>query len=153
MSITWMQAITILSLLHQPRADPIAYTMVGVADDLQRVTDSEVINYSAAGFRDFTRIVASDPTMWRDVFLTMGCHVRNPGTLHRRAFALQRAIRQGDGDMLFDHFTRTREIRRGTVDAGQDMMRCTLAVAGRAIGRPTRALRCVDLGGSFGRST
>ncbi len=70
---------------HAPHL--IAYTMVGVADDLRRVTDSEVIKYSAAGFRDFTRIAASDPTMWRDVFLTQqGRHAGNPGPVHRRAF-------------------------------------------------------------------
>ena len=104
---------------HAPHL--IAYTMVGVADDLQRVTDSEVINYSAAGFRDFTRIAASDPTMWRDVFLTnKDATLEILGRFTEELFALQRAIRQGDGDMLFDYFTRTREIRRGIIEAGQD---------------------------------
>jgi cyclohexadieny/prephenate dehydrogenase len=99
----------------------IAYTMVGVADDLQRVTASEVINYSAAGFRDFTRIAASDPTMWRDVFLN-----NKPATLEiigrftEELFALQRAIRIGNGDQLHEYFTRTRAIRRGIIEAGQD---------------------------------
>ncbi len=104
---------------HAPHL--IAYTMVGVADDLGRVTDSEVIRYSAAGFRDFTRIAASDPTMWRDVFL----HNRDAtleilGRFTEELFALQRAIRTGDGDLLHAYFTRTRAIRRGILEAGQD---------------------------------
>ena len=104
---------------HAPHL--IAYTMVGVADHLRRVTDEEVIKYSAAGFRDFTRIAASDPTMWRDVFL----HNREAtldvlGRFAEELFVLQRAIRMGDGQMLFDYFTRTRAIRRGIVEAGQD---------------------------------
>ncbi|MEX5728204.1 cyclohexadieny/prephenate dehydrogenase [Rhodovulum iodosum] len=104
---------------HAPHL--IAYTMVGVADDLRRVTDSEVIKYSAAGFRDFTRIAASDPTMWRDVFLTnKDATLEILGRFTEELFALQRAIRTGDGDMLFDYFTRTRAIRRSIIDAGQD---------------------------------
>ena len=104
---------------HAPHL--IAYTMVGVADDLRRVTDSEVIKYSAAGFRDFTRIAASDPTMWRDVFLTnREATLEILGRFTEELFALQRAIRTGDGDMLFDYFTRTRAIRRGIIEAGQD---------------------------------
>ena len=104
---------------HTPHL--IAYTMVGVADDLRRVTDSEVIKYSAAGFRDFTRIAASDPTMWRDVFL----HNRDAtleilGRFTEELFALQRAIRTGDGDTLHAYFTHTRAIRRGILEAGQD---------------------------------
>ena len=99
----------------------IAYTMVGVADDLRRVTDSEVIKYSAAGFRDFTRIAASDPTMWRDVFLTnKDATLEILGRFTEELFALQRAIRQGDGDLLHNYFTRTRAIRRGIIEAGQD---------------------------------
>ncbi len=99
----------------------IAYTMVGVADDLRRVTDSEVIKYSAAGFRDFTRIAASDPTMWRDVFLTnKEATLEILGRFTEELFALQRAIRTGDGDHLFEYFTRTRAIRRGIIEAGQD---------------------------------
>lgn len=104
---------------HTPHL--IAYTMVGVADDLRRVTDSEVIKYSAAGFRDFTRIAASDPTMWRDVFLTnKDATLEILGRFTEELFALQRAIRQGDGDLLHDYFTRTRAIRRGIIEAGQD---------------------------------
>lgn len=104
---------------HTPHL--IAYTMVGVADDLSRVTDSEVIKYSAAGFRDFTRIAASDPTMWRDVFLTnKEATLEILGRFTEELFALQRAIRTGDGDMMFDYFTRTRAIRRGIIEAGQD---------------------------------
>lgn len=99
----------------------IAYTMVGVADDLNRVTDQEVIKFSAAGFRDFTRIAASDPTMWRDVFLTnKEATLEILGRFTEELFALQRAIRTGDGDQLYDYFTRTRAIRRGIIDAGQD---------------------------------
>ena len=104
---------------HAPHL--IAYTMVGVADDLRRVTDSEVIKYSAAGFRDFTRIAASDPVMWRDVFLTnKDATLEILGRFTEELFALQRAIRTGDGDQLQDYFTRTRAIRRGIVEAGQD---------------------------------
>ena len=104
---------------HAPHL--IAYTMVGVADDLGRVTDSEVIKYSAAGFRDFTRIAASDPTMWRDVFLSnREATLEILGRFTEELFALQRAIRTGDGAMLHDYFTRTRAIRRGIIEAGQD---------------------------------
>ncbi|WP_425091764.1 prephenate/arogenate dehydrogenase family protein [Tropicimonas sp. S265A] len=104
---------------HAPHL--IAYTMVGVADDLRRVTDSEVIKYSAAGFRDFTRIAASDPTMWRDVFLSnKAATLEILGRFTEELFALQRAIRTEDGDHLHDYFTRTRGIRRGIIDAGQD---------------------------------
>jgi cyclohexadieny/prephenate dehydrogenase len=104
---------------HAPHL--IAYTMVGVADDLGRVTDSEVIKYSAAGFRDFTRIAASDPTMWRDVFLTnKDATLEILGRFTEELFALQRAIRTGDGAHLHDYFTRTRSIRRGIIEAGQD---------------------------------
>jgi cyclohexadieny/prephenate dehydrogenase len=104
---------------HTPHL--IAYTMVGVADDLSRVTDSEVIKYSAAGFRDFTRIAASDPTMWRDVFLTnKEATLEILGRFTEELFSLQRAIRTGDGAHLHDYFTRTRAIRRGIIDAGQD---------------------------------
>jgi len=104
---------------HAPHL--IAYTMVGVADDLRRVTDSEVIKYSAAGFRDFTRIAASDPTMWRDVFLSnKDATLEILGRFTEELFVLQRAIRAGDGDLLYDYFTRTRAIRRGIIEAGQD---------------------------------
>ncbi|SFR58495.1 prephenate/arogenate dehydrogenase family protein [Litoreibacter janthinus] len=105
---------------HTPHL--IAYTMVGVADDLQRVTDSEVVKYSAAGFRDFTRIAASDPTMWRDVFLAnKEATLEILGRFTEELFALQRAIRTGDGEHLHDYFTHTRAIRRGIIEAGQDI--------------------------------
>lgn len=104
---------------HAPHL--IAYTMVGVADHLRRVTNSEVINYSAAGFRDFTRIAASDPTMWRDVFLSnKDATLEVLGRFTEELFALQRAIRMEDGDHLHAYFTRTRAIRRGIIAAGQD---------------------------------
>jgi cyclohexadieny/prephenate dehydrogenase len=99
----------------------IAYTIVGTASDLESVTQSEVIKYSAGGFRDFTRIAASDPTMWRDVFLTNKDAVLE--MLQRFSedlTALQRAIRWGDGDTLFDLFTRTRAVRRSIIEQGQD---------------------------------
>ena len=104
---------------HTPHL--IAYTMVGVADHLRRVTESEVIKYSAAGFRDFTRIAASDPVMWRDVFLSnKEATLEILGRFTEELFALQRAIRTGDGQMLHDYFTHTRAIRRGIIEAGQD---------------------------------
>ena len=99
----------------------IAYTIVGTASDLEEVTRSEVIKYSAGGFRDFTRIAASDPTMWRDVFLANREVVLE--MLQRFSedlTALQRAIRWGDGDALFDLFSRTRAIRRSIIEQGQD---------------------------------
>ncbi len=99
----------------------IAYNIVGTADDLEAVTEGEVIKYSAGGFRDFTRIAASDPTMWRDVFLNNKDAVLEVlGRFSEDLSALQRAIRWSDGDALFNLFTRTRAIRRGIVDAGQD---------------------------------
>ena len=99
----------------------IAYTIVGTASDMEEVTRSEVIKYSAGGFRDFTRIAASDPTMWRDVFLNNREAVLEMlGRFSEDLAALQRAIRWGDGDALFDLFTRTRDIRRGIVEEGQD---------------------------------
>jgi cyclohexadieny/prephenate dehydrogenase len=99
----------------------IAYTIVGTADELAEVTRSEVLKFSAGGFRDFTRIAASDPTMWRDVFLTNKDAVLEMlGTFNEDLAKLTRAIRRGDGDALFDHFTRTRAIRRGIVQIGQD---------------------------------
>ena len=99
----------------------IAYTICGTASELETVTGSEVIKYSAAGFRDFTRIAASDPIMWRDVFLhNKDATLEVLGRLTEDIFALQRAIRKGDGEMLHDQFTRTRAIRRGIVEAGQD---------------------------------
>jgi cyclohexadieny/prephenate dehydrogenase len=99
----------------------IAYNIVGTAADLETVTEGEVIKFSAGGFRDFTRIAASDPTMWRDVFLNNREAVLEMlGRFNEDLSALQRAIRWGDGDALFNLFTRTRAIRREIVDAGQD---------------------------------
>jgi cyclohexadieny/prephenate dehydrogenase len=100
----------------------IAYTIVGTASDLEQVTRGEVIKYSAGGFRDFTRIAASDPTMWRDVFLSNKEAVLE--MLQRFTedlTALQRSIRIDDGQALFDHFTRTRAIRRSIIEEGQDV--------------------------------
>ena len=99
----------------------IAYNIVGTADDLETVTKSEVIKYSASGFRDFTRLAASDPTMWRDVCLTnKDAILEMLSRFSEDLSALQRAVRWGDGDMLFDLFTRTRGIRRSIIDAGQE---------------------------------
>jgi cyclohexadieny/prephenate dehydrogenase len=99
----------------------IAYSIVGTASDLEDVTQSEVIKYSAGGFRDFTRIAASDPTMWRDVFLNNREAVLEIlQRLTEDVTALQRAIRWGDGDTLFNLFTKTRAIRRSIIEQGQD---------------------------------
>ena len=99
----------------------IAYNIVGTAADLEEVTQSEVIKFSAGGFRDFTRIAASDPTMWRDVFLNNKDAVLEMlGRFTEDLTALQRAIRWGDGDTLFNLFTRTRAIRRGIIELGQE---------------------------------
>ncbi len=99
----------------------IAYTIVGTADELGQVTSSEVMKFSAGGFRDFTRIAASDPIMWRDVFLANKDAVLEMlGTFNEDLSKLTRAIRRGDGEALFEHFTRTRAIRRGIVEIGQD---------------------------------
>jgi len=99
----------------------IAYTIVGAAADLEGVTRGEVMKYSAGGFRDFTRIAASDPTMWRDVFLSNKDAVLEIlGRFTEDLQAMSRAIRWGEGDKLFEHFSRTREIRRGIIAAGQE---------------------------------
>jgi cyclohexadieny/prephenate dehydrogenase len=99
----------------------IAYNIVGTAHDLEKVTEGEVIKYSASGFRDFTRIAASDPTMWRDVFLNNREAVLEVlGRFNEDLSILQRAVRNGDGQTLFDLFTRTRAIRRAIIDIGQD---------------------------------
>ncbi len=99
----------------------IAYNIVGTAADLETVTQSEVMKFSAGGFRDFTRIAASDPTMWRDVFLNNREAVLEMlGRFMEDLTALQRLIRYGEGDRLFDLFTRTRAIRRGIIAAGQE---------------------------------
>jgi len=99
----------------------IAYNIVGTADDLEKVTQSEVMKYSAGGFRDFTRIAASDPVMWRDVFLTNKDAVLEIlGRFLKDLDGLSDAIKAGDGDALQTLFTRTRAIRRGIIDAGQE---------------------------------
>ncbi len=99
----------------------IAYNIVGTAADLEEVTQSEVIKFSAGGFRDFTRIAASDPTMWRDIFLANKEAVLEMlGRFTEDLTALQRMIRRGEGDGLFDLFTRTRRIRRGIIEQGQE---------------------------------
>jgi cyclohexadieny/prephenate dehydrogenase len=99
----------------------IAYNIVGTAAHLEQVTQSEVMKFAAGGFRDFTRIAASDPVMWRDVFLSNKEAVLEMlGRFNEDLTALQRAIRFGDGEQLFDLFTRTRAIRRGIIEAGQE---------------------------------
>jgi cyclohexadieny/prephenate dehydrogenase len=99
----------------------IAYNIVGTAADLEEVTQSEVIKFSAGGFRDFTRIAASDPTMWRDIFLhNKDAVLEMLGRFNEDLAALQRMIRWGDGDGLFELFTRTRAIRRGISEQGQE---------------------------------
>ncbi|MCG9914839.1 MAG: prephenate/arogenate dehydrogenase family protein [Phenylobacterium sp.] len=99
----------------------IAYNIVGTAADMEEVTRAEVMKYSAGGFRDFTRIAASDPTMWRDIFLTNKDAVLEVlGRFTEDLQALSRAIRWGEGDKLFELFSRTREIRRGVIEAGQE---------------------------------
>jgi cyclohexadieny/prephenate dehydrogenase len=98
----------------------IAYTIVGTADDLGGHLNAEVLKYAAGGFRDFTRIAASDPTMWRDIFLSNKEAVLEViGRFQEDLFYLQRAIRWGEGDKLFDLFTRTREIRRALIHLNQ----------------------------------
>jgi cyclohexadieny/prephenate dehydrogenase len=100
----------------------IAYNIVGTADDLEAVSKSEVIKYSASGFRDFTRLAASDPVMWRDVCLAnKDAILEMLGRFSEDLAALQRSIRWGDGDALFDLFTRTRAVRRSIIEAGQEV--------------------------------
>jgi cyclohexadieny/prephenate dehydrogenase len=99
----------------------IAFNTVAMAEDLETVTEGEVVKFSASGFRDFTRIAASDPTMWRDIFLNNREAVLEMlGRFNEDLAALQRAVRWGDGDALFNLFTRTRAIRRSIIEAGQD---------------------------------
>jgi cyclohexadieny/prephenate dehydrogenase len=99
----------------------IAYNMVATAYDMEQVTEGEVVKFSAAGFRDFTRIAASDPTMWRDVFLNNKEAVLEVlGRFEEDLTALRKAIRNADGKTLFDTFTESRRIRREIIDAGQD---------------------------------
>ncbi|MDB5434205.1 MAG: prephenate/arogenate dehydrogenase family protein, partial [Phenylobacterium sp.] len=115
----------------------IAYTIVGAAADLEGVTRGEVMKYSAGGFRDFTRIAASDPTMWRDVFLSNKDAVLEIlGRFTEDLQAMSRAIRWGEGDKLFDHFSRTREIRRGIIAAGQESAEPNFGRDHRAPGHP-----------------
>lgn len=105
---------------HLPQL--IAYNIVGTADDLETVTKSQVIKYSASGFRDFTRLAASDPTMWRDVCLhNKDAILEMLARFSEDLSSMQRAIRWGDGDMLFDLFSRTRHIRKSIIEAGQDI--------------------------------
>lgn len=100
----------------------IAYNIVGTANELETETRSEVIKFSASGFRDFTRIAASDPTMWRDVFIhNKDAVLEILGRFSEDLSSLQKAIRRGDGDHLFDLFTRTRDIRRSIIEIGQDV--------------------------------
>lgn len=99
----------------------IAYTIVGTANELSQVTESEVLQYSAGGFRDFTRIASSDPTMWRDIFLANKDAVLEMlGRFNEDIGTLTRFIRNGDGDALYKHFERTRAIRKGILEMGQD---------------------------------
>ncbi|MBI1360867.1 MAG: prephenate/arogenate dehydrogenase family protein [Alphaproteobacteria bacterium] len=99
----------------------IAYNIVATAHDMESVTEGEVVKFSAAGFRDFTRIAASDPTMWRDVFLNnREAVIEALGRFEDDLTALRKAIRNGDGDILFDLFTHARGIRRSIIEAGQD---------------------------------
>ncbi len=111
--------IVLATTSHVPHL--IAYTLVGTAVDMEQVTQNEVVKFSAGGFRDFTRIAASDPVMWRDVFLA-----NREATLEvvdrfiEDLSALKRAIRWEDGEALLEHFAKTRDIRRRIVDAGQD---------------------------------
>jgi cyclohexadieny/prephenate dehydrogenase len=111
--------LTLAITSHLPHL--IAYNTVATASDLEEVTKSEVVKYSASGFRDFTRIAASDPTMWRDIFLANKDAVLEMlGRFSEELSVLQKAIRWGDGETLFSLFTRARDVRRGIIEAGQD---------------------------------
>ena len=121
--VTFMDAkhhdLVLATTSHLPHL--IAYALVGTATDMETVTSSEVVKYSAGGFRDFTRIAASDPIMWRDVFLQNKDAVLDVlGRYIEDLTALKKAVRWGDGDMLLKEFTKTRDIRHRIVDAGQD---------------------------------
>ena len=122
-STRWIPAhhdMVLAIVSHLPHI--IAYNIVGTADDLEAVTKSEVIKYSASGFRDFTRLAASDPTMWRDVCLhNKDAILEMLARFSEDLASLQRAIRWGDGDKLFDLFTRTRAVRRSIIEAGQEI--------------------------------
>ena len=120
---------------HVPHV--LAYTLVNTARHLEQVTDSEVIKFSAGGFRDATRLAASDPTMWRDVFLNNREAVLEMlGRYTEDLVMLQRAIRFGDGDAMFKLFTESREIRRSIVQAGQDTAQSIDVYKTRAAGDP-----------------
>ena len=111
--------VVLAATSHVPHL--LAFTLVGTAVDMEEVTKNEVVKYSAGGFRDFTRIAASDPTMWRDVFLNnQDAVLEVVDRFIEDLSALKKAIRWGDGEQLFDHFSKTRDIRRRIVDAGQD---------------------------------
>jgi cyclohexadieny/prephenate dehydrogenase len=111
--------IVLATVSHVPHL--IAYNIVGTAADLEEVTKGEVIKFSASGFRDFTRIAASDPTMWRDIFLNNREAVLEVlGRFTEDLAQLQRAVRWGQGEELFNFFTRTRAIRKDVIEAGQD---------------------------------
>ena len=112
--------MTLAIVSHLPHI--IAYNIVGTASDLETVTKTEVIKYSASGFRDFTRLAASDPTMWRDVCLhNKDAILEMLARFSEDLASLQRAVRWGDGDKLFDLFTRTRAVRKSIIEAGQDI--------------------------------
>lgn len=122
--------VDVMDVLHHDRVlavtshipHLIAYSIVGTASDLEEVTESEVIKFSASGFRDFTRIAASDPVMWRDVFLHNKTAVLEMlGRFSEDLAHLQKAVRNGNGDLLFEHFTETRAIRKGIIEAGQEV--------------------------------
>ncbi len=124
------QALSIIS--HLPHA--LACVMVGVAGDVENVAEGEVIRYSASGFRDFTRIAASEPEMWRDIFLAnREAVLEGMSRFAEEMFALQRAIRWGDGDRLVESFRRGRDIRRQIVDAGQDAEGSALYLTRRGV--------------------
>ncbi|HVV33795.1 MAG TPA: prephenate/arogenate dehydrogenase family protein [Vitreimonas sp.] len=132
LSAFWMQLGAKIDVMAPDRHDVvlavvshlphlIAFNIVAMAEDLENVTESEVVKYSASGFRDFTRIAASDPTMWRDVFLNNRDAVLEVlGRFSEDLSALQRAIRWGEGDKLYELFDRARRMRREVIDAGQD---------------------------------
>ena len=110
----------------------IAYNIVATAEDMEQVTEGEVVKFSAGGFRDFTRIASSDPTMWRDIFLhNKDAVLETLGRFSEDLAVLQRAIRWSDGDALFNLFTRARGIRRSVIEAGQDVEAADFGRSGR----------------------
>ena len=134
----------------------IAYNIVATAYDMESVTDGEVVKFSAAGFRDFTRIAASDPTMWRDVFLNNREAVLEVlGRFDDDLTALRKAIRNGDGQKLFDVFTHARGIRREIIDAGQDTAAPNFGrdTGRKAVGQaPCSGCTFGSMGGGIGRA-